>query len=312
MKTTLSHTITILFSGLLLMASLATGGELQRNQVAADAHWLIHLDAEVLKRTQLGRFILAEVIMPHLKPQAAKLKLDADKLVDQTRGITAYGGEFKNQEDPMSILVVDMAPEMTSILKGLLVQQSLASADQPNPHVKILKQRTREIFLLHDEVYSIFSANGPLLLGKNLKQIENAHARVEGSLAGLAATGTFLDYPDKASGEFIMAAAENFNSHAEMPPQAKFLQLASGARLTAGESEQKLQLKVHLKTESNDLANQVQAVVQGLIAFAMLSSPESSFSSLAHGSHVSVSDRFVHFHVSIPIEQVMEKVRKGS
>ena len=309
MKTYLFHIIPSLVMGVLLLAFNATSGELQRKHIAADSQWLIHLDADALKKTLTGQFIVEKLVLPQLKPQAAKLNLDANKLINQIHGITAYGGGFKGGDDTMAILLVDMEPALKSVIRGLLMQQLQASDDQNKSQVKLLNDGKTEIFSIHDEIYSILAQEGTVILGKNRHQIEKANALVQGTKTGLDGHDTFLDYPNAATGDFIMAAAENFNSQADMPPQAKFLQLAKGARLAAGESNQKVHLKINLKTESNQMANQVQAVVQGLIAFAMLSNQENSFSSLATGSQVVVNDRYVNLQVSIPVKDFIEKIR---
>src|SRR5271165_2812843 len=84
-----THTLAIVIS----LAASATAGPLRKEEVAADAKWVLHLDVDQLRSTSAGNFVIREIADKVFAKPKAIMKQDTGYDLDLTkvRSITAYG-----------------------------------------------------------------------------------------------------------------------------------------------------------------------------------------------------------------------------
>lgn len=297
-----------LAAALVLGAAQLQSAPLDRSQVAADAKWLLHLDFEALLKTQLGaqleKMILAEA-GEDLKEDA---NLDLSAILKSTRSVMAYGTDYKSGKDGKGVLIWQGAKEIEQIVSGLLVQQAEA-AKTGEGGVKRVRDGAQPVHAFGEDMHVMAWPAGGLILSRAVDQIDEAVRVMEGKAASLKDKPTFSEYAPLPGGFFFLALADGFNQAAEVPPQASVLKLTEGGRLALGEAEGKLRLQLTLKAQSVEVTQQIQQVVQGLLAIATLSQGEApELQELIRATKINTEDKRVTLDLAIPVEAALKQL----
>src|SRR5260221_9087104 len=129
----MKHFAGILMTGLALVAT-ASAGPLQKEQVAGDAKWVLHLDVEQLRASKLGNYFLTEIAEKQMTRPLDDMKrqfhfeLDPVKLVEKVNSITAYGTEYREPQDN-AVLVIKTDADLQKIVTGMLAGLGLAGPE---------------------------------------------------------------------------------------------------------------------------------------------------------------------------------------
>src|SRR5262249_37552962 len=118
---------------LALIASLATAAvatPLHKEQVAADAKWLVHVDFDKLRPTTLGSTLkqLLDSQMGALKSQ-----FDIDLDWDKISSITAYGSSYESMPHLNGVVLINTALDLQKALDGAIEKMSAATSNAPSP-----------------------------------------------------------------------------------------------------------------------------------------------------------------------------------
>jgi len=305
MKRTLSLSLAAVLA---LGATPLQSAPLDRSQVAADAKWLLHLDFEALLKSQLGarleKIIMAEA-GADLKEDA---NLDLSAILKSTRSVMAYGTDYKSGKDGKGVLIWQGSKEIEQIASAFLVQQAEATkAGQGN--VKLARDGALPVYAFGEDMHVVVRPGGGLILGRALDQIDDATKVLESKAPSLKDKATFSEYSPLPGGFFFLALADGFNQVADVPPQASVLKLTEGGRIALGEAGGKLRLELTLKAQSAEVTQQIQQVVQGLLAVATLAqSEEPEIQELIRGTKVRVEDRRVTLDLAVPIEAALKQL----
>jgi hypothetical protein len=113
--------LTRILALILPLAIPAGAGPLQRQEVAAEAKWLLHLDLDKLRSTPEGASLIGEVADRVLAEPKAVLKREVDFDLDFTKAssITAYGDYSSN-----SVLLVKTDLDVEKLVDAALVQMA--------------------------------------------------------------------------------------------------------------------------------------------------------------------------------------------
>src|ERR1041385_181173 len=106
-----------------LAAALTTtclAAPLQKQEISADAKWVLHLDVDKLRSTPEGESLIREFTDPPLAKQRTTLKNEAnfDLELTKARSITAYG-DFTESNN---VILLKSDLDMEKLVDGLLVQ----------------------------------------------------------------------------------------------------------------------------------------------------------------------------------------------
>jgi hypothetical protein len=292
-----------LITWLISLSATAWAGPLQKKQVSADAKWLVHLDLENLRGTELGKLI-AKNISGIANAQTA-VKMDFNAIFQQVSHITAYGDQYEIGPKADGVLLLKMDGEGRKIIEGLLAAQMLADKDES---IKKTQDESSVTYSLKDEVFVAIQSDHLAVVSKSRKRIENAKAVLAGNAANLNAGSAFGAFPAAPNSFFFLGLAEAFNQKAAMPPQAKILQMADGGRLVLGERTGNLFVELILKGKSREVIEQIKQVVEGMTALVSLSQIDNpELQQLVRNTKVSAKDNMVQVSIEYPVAQMLER-----
>ncbi len=296
--------------GLALAAATLTGAPLERSQVAADAKWLLHLDVEALLKSQLGAGLTKAVVAEAGDDLKEDAGLDLPAIIRNTGAIMAYGTDYKSGKDGKGILIWQGSKEIEQIASAFLVQQAEA-AKAGAGNVKVVRSGSQPVYAFGDDMHVQVRPGGGLILGRTVAQIDDATQVLDGRAPSLKDRATFAEYSALPGGFFFLALAEGFNQNAEVPPQASVLKLADGGRIALGEADGKLRLQLTLKAQSEEVTQQIQQVVQGLLAIVTMTQTEApELQEMIRGTKVNADGKRVTVDLTIPTEAALKQINE--
>jgi hypothetical protein len=295
----------ISFTTFLALAVLAaTATPLDKTRISAEAKWMLHLDADRLKSTQIGEFILSQI----LEPKSAKVKQDLQRELDfnldwrKIRALTAYGSTYQ-KDDPSGLLIIDSGLEFAPALETAIQR------DRPGLRVEKLQSNPYPIYHLNRDAYVAVLKGGLLLVSKSRPVIEYGQAVIAGHKPNLGAADTLNAYPEAPTGFFFLALANDFARLAKLPPNAAVLKQAEGGRIVLGEREGKLRLNLDIRAKSDDVARQIRQVAEGLVGLAALQAEQHpDLKTLADTAKVSTTGPWVALGLQFPVPDAIKKL----
>lgn len=297
-------------AGLILSTPALNAAPLDRAQVAADAKWLLHLDVEALLKSQLGNSLMKSVVAEAGKDLKEDAGLDLSKILQSTTSIMAYGTDFNSGKDGKGVLVWQGSKEIEQIASGFLVQQAEA-AKAGGGNVKLVRTGDQPVYAFGEDMHVMVRPGGGLILGRAVDQIDAATQVMESKAPSLKGQTTFAEYAALPGGFFFLALADGFNQAANVPPQASVLKLTDGGRLALGEAGGKLHLQLTLKAQSAELTQQIQQVVQGLLAIVTMSQSEApELQEVIRATRINTEDKRVTLELAIPIEAALKQLNE--
>jgi hypothetical protein len=109
----------------------------------------------------------------------------------------------------------------------------------------------------------------------------------------------------------MLGVAEGIGQGANLPPHAAVLKKAEGGRLVIGETGDRIVLNLDVKAASPDVAQQIQQVVQGLLALGALNAEQQpDLAALAQGVRVSLNGSLVSLGVEIPTAKILNMIKE--
>jgi hypothetical protein len=299
----------------LLLAGLAAGatasaGPLKKEDIAANASWLIHLDVENLLATQLGGFVGREILDKKLAKPARQLKEQFGIDLDwrDIQSLTAYGDDLPKDAKRTGVLIVKTEFDLAGTLDALI---ETISAQTPDAKALVRKVQAEPfaIYAANNDVFGAPAGRGTFLVSKSKEQLEQARQVLNGQDRGLSGASSFRSLAETANGFLVAAVADVFGLGSKLPPLAKGLRDAEAGQVVAGEKDERVFLDLALDTKDAASATQIQQVVQGLIAMAALSQAESpDLQKLVQGARVEGRDKRVTLRVDVALADVIEKV----
>jgi hypothetical protein len=336
--------ITLFLPLFLSLLSPALAGSIPKEEVSADAKWLIHLDAAQFRATKVGSSIITKWVGTSLPVFQGQLKeglmldLDAKKIIGGINSITIYGTDYQSPQDH-AVLLVGTSPELQKILVGFLAGMVLAGTNAPMQ----VTQATEGSVTFYsigqpgqahsghppvtqspdgsgssgpspqDAAYCAVLPDKVIAIGRSREATEHAAKVLAGKAPCLASGAAFGGFGDLKEAFFFVGAAEGFNLGANLPPQAKLLQVAEAVRVALGESANQVFLSLALRGKTSDVAAQMQQVVQGLIAVGSLSQPQDNdLGRLLQSIKVSSADNIVDVRVDYPVDKAIEQLTQAS
>lgn len=303
--------LAVLATLVFLPAHPGLAGPLQKDQVPANAKWLLHLDFDAFRSSKVGSYFLKEIAEKELAKAKADLKWNLDFGFEKIKSITAYGTDYELGSEASGVMLIKTAPQTQGILEAMF--QLSQSMQQSNGPMKKLIEGKRMIYVIHDDFFIEPQPGDVLLVGKSRKHIDAAGQVLShrGPAAGSGAA--FAGFPTIPNSFFFLAVAEGFNQKGPMPPEAKILQMADGGRLALGEKADRLFVNVSLKGKNADVTRQIQNVIQGMVALVALSqSQNKELLELTQSLNVSSQDKFVTIGLEYPIGEAIKKLQEKS
>lgn len=279
---------------------------LPKNQIAADAKWLLHLDLQNLRRTQVGEFLEKNVLEKAAGDLKSKIGIDVAALIQKISHVTAYGTDFEKHPEANGVLLVQMDAEAQKILEGFLAAQLLADSTGT---VTKEQQGAAALYSVHNEMFFSIEPSHLAIVGKSAQQIEKARSVLGGKAPSLRGSDAFSDYPPAPDAFFFLAVAEGFNQDHVVPRQAQVLKMTDGGRVVLGERTEKLFLDVALKAKTSEVSEQIQQVLEGIRAMVSLGQADNQdLQDLVRSIKVSTKNKIVTVSAEFPVAPLLKKV----
>jgi hypothetical protein len=279
--------------------------------VAAESRWVVYSDFNALKASTLGRELVAFAEKAQLENNAAPVALNVRKLLETIGSVTAYGANFSQDAKAIDgTLVVQGTPDLRKIVEGFLVQATLTQPQQFS-EVKDLPFTAYAIKPggSQPELIVAFPPEPVVFVSKSRPQLLRARDVFQGKAPSLAQTPSSLTpFLKRSAGAFLFAASV-VPSQDMIPasPQARVLQMAESGALAFGESGDRTFAHVELATASDDAADKMMKILDGVAA--MLSLAETTDRQLAefiNSTHVARDGRIVTLDLAYSSERLVQ------
>ena len=302
MKTKVNGRILLLLWGLLTAVLTTRAESIQNSRIPADAKWLVHLDLENLRGTQLGKFALSQLDEP-LGALKGEFKMDLRPVLQKISSITAYGDDYAKGPQANGVLLIKMDAETRQILEGIIAAQMLAAKDES---IKKVQQGAAVVYSLKDELHLAIEPDHLVIVSKSQKQIEKARSVLADKTATVDRVRAFSSLPSITNSLILLVVAEGFNDAMGLPPQAKIFQMTDAARLAFGERGDQAFVELNLLAKSNELIQQIQQVVQGMVALVSLSQMENpQLLELTRSLKVTAQEKMLLIKLEYPVAKIM-------
>jgi hypothetical protein len=298
------------WAAFLAMALAAQADPLNKQHVAGDAKWLIHLDCDNLRRTQIGDFLLQNLLAPKLAEATGDLKFNLSNVVQRISSVTAYGTDFSIGPVPTGVLLINTDTETQKALEGLLVAQILANTN--GPVKKLEGDGAQSVYSFANQVFIAPEKGGPIVISKSQAQLDATRELLAGKGPSLATSKNLNEFPVIANSFFFVGLADAASLPNSIPAQAKVLQMADGGRIALGEKEDRVFLDLALRGKTVEVTRQIQQVIEGMVALVSLGQPENAeLTELVKSTKVAAADQVISISVNYPTSKVIARLKEG-
>lgn len=285
----------------------AVASPIPKNQVAADAKWVVHLDAEQLMRGKIGTFLVDNLLNPRSQEMREKVKQELGVEWDWKRiqSITAYGTGYKPQEDETGVLLIRTSMDVKAALDAAIEKR------MPQLSIQKVEETSFPLYRLSDQGGFLGLQQGMVMVGRDRKAIDRSMEVLSGRAQSLEGAKALEDYPETSFGFFFLAVAEGFGQQAELPVSAAIFKQATGARLVLGEDNDRLRLNFDLKAATSEVTQQIAMVGQGLLALAAMNSGNNpDLQKLTQSAAVTSAGKCVTLAVTVPVADVIARINE--
>ena len=270
--------------GLSLIFTREVRGEFNPALVAGDSRWVVYADLNTLRESPIGKQLVAATSKFQLDANSAPVHLNLPRLLATVGNITAYGANFsKDAKQVDGTLVIQGTPELRKIAEALLIEGNLANPqavtevkdmgypayalsepdnkNQDAPHV-IVAFPSEPIVLVSKSADHLRRAR-ELFLGRGQSLAQNPSSPLNGLMGEVGHSTLFA--------ATLVPSEQLFPANA---PQARILHMATSVSIALGDEGGKTFAHAQLRASSDDMADKLQKILQGMTA--MLSLAESS------------------------------------
>jgi hypothetical protein len=299
----------------MFLAASATAGPLRKADVAADAKWVLHLDADQLRSTSAGNFVIQEIAEKLLAKPKAIMKQDTgyDLDLSKVRSLTAYG----DYHNPVLLLKSDI--DVEKVLDGCLARIEKEGKLESPAGGKTVKDGLVTYTLMDRMVVSL-RRDKIAIASHSAETNQKADDVLSGKSPNLGSSSAFKEFPEAKKAFFFLGAARGFNprelgdGHSgdedQNNPKAKILKMADSGRIILGQECAQLYLNVSLKAKTTAVVTQMQQVIQGMIALASLAqSDNTNIQQLAESAKVTAKDDVVTLSLNFPADQATQMLK---
>lgn len=280
----------ILVVGLAAVATMqATAGGLQRQQVAANSAWVVHMDIEQFNKTQMASLVAEDAT--NIEAQVAmgflRTALDLDPLKDLTSA-TIYGDIPGSHEGVALVRGRLNVPHIETTLKAD------ANYDQLTYNGRILHKWVDRNKGKPGVV--AFVGENLAVLGPSFDKVKAALDVIDGRAPCLQENGLRgLDSPDA----YLLVSSTQTESGAAQPPRSTMFQNAEWMTLSLGETAGQASGTLTLAAKTPENAAQIEQVVRGMIAFMLLSKEQNpAVAEMAQGLSVTSQNNIITVQMS--------------
>jgi hypothetical protein len=248
----------------LVLTAPAFAGPLNKNVVAADAQWVIHVDTEAFFNSTCGRFV-ANCPDPEMRRGLDDFKAQSgiDPFTD-IKGVTIYGSSGNPEEGVLIVETTDAVDGIADRLKDKEKSFKVVTESGATIYTWTEHGETR-MALIH-------AGKGPhdrlVVAAADKDRLLAAAALVDGTGRNLSgASGSLLARTPKP-GSILFAAGTNLSKLSQA--ESLCLNRAEALALDAGESDNQLFADLVVVPKDPADANNIMKLMQGAVAFSAM------------------------------------------
>jgi hypothetical protein len=263
----------IFIVSILFYTFLSVYGSVETERISADADWMVRIDCEQFMKSSLGQILKTE-----LAKQENEQKLNNFKIIfgfhpiNDIRNIMLYGqGEAKekavlllegNFDKPKLLASVGLSPEYKKFeYKDLEIHQWLQ------------KDKNTQKDSAGVITYGCFYRDNLVVLGSGLPTLQQALDVLKGS-ASNTSKNVFNNPLLQDQDAFIQAAAANIAKTVNDDAHALIFKKTENIIVAAGERNDSVFMAVNLTANSKEVAENINQMLEGIIAYLHLASEE--------------------------------------
>ncbi len=264
-------------SWLLLLTLGVKAGPLQWGHVSEDAKWVAHIDFEGLRQTSLYNQLSEKFLKQPMAEAEAKIEQSTGLKIklDSLLSITAFGKSTGKSPDEDGVLVLEMSPDLKKIAMDILSKAQQNEGPKLPVSIQHVEGGVDHLFSIDGEILIAGDSDSNFFcIGRNKDRVEKSISILGTSKQGGPVRSQFKEYPSPKGTLAYVAMANAFDGANLPAQQAKVLQMSKGASFALGESNESIFLKLLLNTKNSGDSLQIQRILAGVQAVAMLNAQQ--------------------------------------
>jgi hypothetical protein len=291
-------------------AIAASAGPLQRNDVPSDPAWVAHVDCDALRQTTIGKQLLIEMDRPEAQKKFAAVQaiFNVDPRKD-LHGVTLYS-TTKAEPDGVMLAYADFDAERLVTLVAANKDYAVTTHGAHQIHSWIDENKKAKDGV-KPRTYGAIHKGKVIVLGQKESRVAETLEVLDHRKPGLSAGGAFAGLGVGGKATFLVGAARALDLPGN-DPGAAVLKQAKMIWLSAGETQDKAELKLNLETQNADTAKQVSDVCRGLVAVLALQTDKPDAVKLAQAITVESEAANILVKLALPASEVAQMIRDKS
>lgn len=296
----------LLFAGLMT----AVAGPLQREDVIKDPAWILHVDVEALRGTIIGRHLLSASEQPEVQKKLAAFQtitgIDPHKSV---HGFTLYGPTAE-ANDGLLLVYADFDPERLATLAGGGTDHKTVGHHQHTIHHWIEEKKPAKDGV-KPRTYTAIHGGKIIVFGQQQNRVADALDVLDRVKPNLTLS---TDYASLSLGDgsaFIQGAARKLEVPAS-DPNAAILRQSKMLWLSLGEPRQRVEAALTMAADSEEVAQQIEAIGRGLMGLLALQTDKPESVKLAQALSIQQAGTSVTVKLSLPAAEVVGMIKAKS
>jgi hypothetical protein len=291
----------------LSLGASAFAAPLQRADVPANAAFVVHVDCDAFRSTTVGQYVLGELAKPENKAKVSVLQsLVGVDIATQLHGLTLYNAGNSGADAKEGVLIVYADFDADKLSNLAQVAQNPQSTKHHGITIRSWTTEKKSEDGSEVRIYGAIKGNR-VILGRQESRVASALDLLDGG-ASLAGSKNFPQLGAADSPKCVQAAAHHFELPGGDDAHAALMKLAQGMRLDIGESEGKVKATLALEAKDDDVAQQMTAVAQGLLALGRLQNkPETA--KLVNALSVKQDNNWAVANLNVDADDVVEAIK---
>jgi len=286
--------------GLTLAMTAGQAAKIDKINISKDAKFVAHLDFDAFRDSKIGTTILGKV-----RQEEGREKLDALVEIIGFDPLTAIQSATLsgNGEEDNGILVMRHKADSTKLLAFMKLDEHYRKTEHGKHEIHGAGDRGDG-----ERGYVSFVNDTTAVLAPSRALSAKAIELVNGKGTAKQVPPSLGSISKKVKNIFLMAYAdvESLKEHID---DANLSQMAKQAALVMGESDGKMVLSLTVDAYDADSAQQMEAMVNGLIGFARLGQEENpEIKDILKGLKVTRNDVTVSIHFAISVDKFFELI----
>jgi hypothetical protein len=244
-------------------------GPLVMSQVSGNANWVVHANQQQFKKTNIGQLIRTEMVTLGIEENLSNFaQIFSFHPLDDVRDVTVYGS---GQDREKVVVLVD----------GFFDKERILSILRVNPEYKVIKHGNTVLHQWIDEnqqdpnllMYGCFYRDDLIVMGAGLEAVKLEVDVLNGSAKNAA--GNIFNQPAlDAKGAFIQAVGNHVGEMLGQDPDAAAFRQTDLLGLAVGEVEGKFYIESSLTAKSDEAAQALTQMLEGILAFISMPNEE--------------------------------------